>query len=80
MTLSNFILPSYLVDTPYDLYNQKKKSILLPDKLNKNDCADELTIEDDGLKILFIQGHRSWYIAAAVRMDFPIPVNQGLDG
>lgn len=53
MKFSNFIPPSYLVDTPYDLYNRKNKSILLPTELNKNDCADELTIEDDGLTIFY---------------------------
>ncbi|CAG8641440.1 12595_t:CDS:2 [Rhizophagus irregularis] len=77
MKYSNFILPSYLVNTPYDLYNRKKKSILLPTKLNKNDCADELTIEDNGLT-MFYNGHLSWYIAAAVRADYPLPVEAGL--
>ncbi|CAB4384715.1 SPRY-domain-containing protein [Rhizophagus irregularis] len=79
MKYSNFILPSYLVNTPYDLYNRKKKSILLPTKLNKNDCADELTIEDNGLTMFYnVQGHLSWYIAAAVRADYPLPVEAGL--
>lgn len=59
MKYSNFILPSYLVNTPYDLYNRKKKSILLPTKLNKNDCADELTIEDNGLT-MFYNGIYIW--------------------
>ncbi|RGB25630.1 hypothetical protein C1646_771461 [Rhizophagus diaphanus] len=58
---------------------EKKKSILLPTKLNKNDCADELTIEDNGLTMFCnVQGHHSWYIAAAVRADYPLPVEAGL--
>ena len=59
MKYSNSTLPSYLVNTPYDLYNRKKNSISLPTKLNKYDCADELTIEDDGLT-MFYNGTYIW--------------------
>ena len=51
---SNQFLPSYFLNTPFDLYNRNTNySIPLPSKLNKNDCADELTIEDNGLKMFY---------------------------
>ncbi|RIA90672.1 concanavalin A-like lectin/glucanase domain-containing protein [Glomus cerebriforme] len=79
MKYSNQVLPSYLINTPYDIHNRKRNSILLPTKLNKNDCADELTIEDDELTMFYnVQEHQDWFQAAAVRADYPLPVEAGL--
>ena len=60
MKCTNQIIPSYLTNTPFDLYNRKtKNSISFPTKLNKYDCADELTIENDGLT-MFYNGTYIW--------------------
>ena len=47
-----FFLPTLY--TPFEHYNQiTNNSIPLPSKLNKNDCADKLTIENDDLTMFY---------------------------
>ncbi|CAI2180117.1 12365_t:CDS:2 [Funneliformis geosporum] len=71
-------LPSYLLNTPFDLYNRKTYDVIsLPSKLNKSDCANELTIEDDEVTMFYNGTHYS-YTAAAVRANNPFPVEAGL--
>ena len=54
MKYTNQVLPSYFINTPFERYNQiTNNSIPLPSKLNKNDCADKLTIENDDLTMFY---------------------------